>query len=61
MISNFLYRITEPTMRPIRRFVPSFSGIDLSPIVLILIIFFLRNLIREYGGTIIWNPVAADH
>jgi YggT family protein len=53
MISNFLYRITEPAMRPIRRFVPSISGIDLSPIVLILIIFFLRNLIREYGGSIL--------
>ena len=53
MISNFLYRITEPAMRPIRRFVPSISGIDLSPIVLILIIFFLRNLIHEYGGSII--------
>ena len=53
MVSNFLYKITEPLMRPIRRFVPSISGIDLSPIVLILVIFFLRNLIREYGGTII--------
>ncbi len=53
MVSNFLYKITEPLMRPIRRFVPSISGIDLSPIVLILVIFFLRNLIREYGGSII--------
>ena len=52
MVSNFLYKITEPLMRPIRRFVPSISGIDLSPIVLILVIFFLRNLIREYGGSI---------
>ena len=50
LVSDFLYRITEPAMRPIRRFVPSISGIDLSPIVLILAIFFLRNLIREYGG-----------
>ena len=53
MVSNFLYKITEPLMRPIRRFVPSISGIDLSPIVLILVIFFLRNLIREYGGSLI--------
>ncbi len=52
LVSDFLCRITEPAMRPIRRFVPSISGIDLSPIVLILIIFFLRNLIREYGGSI---------
>jgi YggT family protein len=53
MVSNLLFRITDPLMRPIRRFVPSISGIDLSPIVLILVIFFLRNLIREYGGSIL--------
>jgi YggT family protein len=50
LVSDFLYRITEPAMRPIRRFIPSISGIDLSPIVLILAIFFLRSLIREYAG-----------
>ena len=50
LVSDFLYRITEPAMRPIRRFIPSISGIDLSPFVLILAIFFLRSLIREYAG-----------
>ncbi len=52
-ISDFLYRITEPVLRPIRRVVPLIGGIDLSPVILILIIYFLRSLLREYGGALI--------
>jgi len=48
-IGNVLYRLTEPALRPIRRFMPNLGGIDLSPIVLLLLIFFLRNLIYRYG------------
>lgn len=48
-IGNMLYRLTEPALRPIRRFMPNLGGIDLSPIVLLLLIFFLRNLIYRYG------------
>lgn len=47
MVGNFLYRLTEPALRPIRRFVPTMGGIDLSPIVLILIIYFLRMMISQ--------------
>ena len=47
-IYDFLYRITEPALRPIRRFIPNFGGIDISPVVLILLLVFVRNLIREY-------------
>ena len=46
---DFLARITEPALRFIRRFVPAISGLDLSPIVLILFIVFIRSLLREYG------------
>ena len=53
LVSDFLFKITEPALRPIRRIIPFIGGIDLSPIVLILIIFFLRNLIRKYGGAVI--------
>jgi YggT family protein len=45
---DFLYRLTEPALRPIRRILPNMGGIDLSPIVLILGIFFIRNLMVEY-------------
>lgn len=45
MISNFLYRATEPALRPIRRFLPDLGGIDISPIILLLAIFFVRQFI----------------
>ncbi|MBS0643913.1 MAG: YggT family protein [Proteobacteria bacterium] len=37
-IGDFLYRVTEPALRPIRNFLPSFGSIDLSPLVLILLL-----------------------
>jgi YggT family protein len=43
-VGRFLYNVTEPALRPIRRFLPDLGGIDISPIVLLLIIFFLRSL-----------------
>jgi YggT family protein len=42
MIADFLYRVTEPVLRPIRERLPSFGGIDVSFIVLILIIYFIQ-------------------
>ncbi|MCO5161962.1 MAG: YggT family protein [Mesorhizobium sp.] len=45
MVADFLYRVTEPALRPIRRFLPDLGGIDISPIVLLLILFFVRQLI----------------
>jgi YggT family protein len=47
VIGDFLYRITEPALRPIRAILPNFGGIDISPVVLILFIHFLRILIAE--------------
>jgi YggT family protein len=48
MIADFLYKITEPVLRPIRSVLPNLGGIDISPIVVILIIFFLQNVIARY-------------
>ncbi|KJF68168.1 MULTISPECIES: YggT family protein [Rhizobium] len=42
-IGSFLVNITEPLLRPIRRILPNLGGIDISPIVLLLIIFFIRS------------------
>ena len=47
-IAEFLYRITEPVLGPIRRTLPSLGGLDISPIVLILIIMFLQRVITYY-------------
>jgi YggT family protein len=45
VIGDFLYRATEPVLRPIRAFLPNFGGIDISPVILILILMFLRRLL----------------
>jgi YggT family protein len=47
-IADFLYRITEPALRPIRNLMPNLGGIDGSPIILILIIIFIRYCIALY-------------
>jgi len=47
-VGDFLYRITEPVLAPIRRMLPSLGGLDLSPIVVILIIMFLQRVITYY-------------
>ena len=44
-IGDFLYRVTEPALRPIRRIMPDLGGIDISPIILLLLLFFVRQLI----------------
>lgn len=48
MIGDFLYRLTEPALRPIRRMLPNLGGIDISPVILILIIIFIRYVIALY-------------
>ena len=45
---DFLHRLTEPALRPIRRIIPLISGIDLSPVALILLLAFVRRLLWEY-------------
>jgi YggT family protein len=47
-IAEFLYRITEPVLRPIRNMLPNLGGIDVSPVILILIILLLENVIVRY-------------
>ena len=45
---DFLCRVTEPALRPIRRILPNLGGIDVSPIILLLGIFFLQRVIALY-------------
>jgi YggT family protein len=42
MILDFLYRATEPALRPIRRFVPNLGGLDITPIILLLLIWLVE-------------------
>ena len=48
MIGDFLYRITEPALRPIRNVLPDLGGIDISPVILFLIIIFIQKVIELY-------------
>ena len=45
------YKLTDPVLSRIRRFVPTFGSIDISPIILILALMFLRNLVFEIFAT----------
>jgi len=44
-LGEFLYRITEPALRPIRSMLPNLGGIDVSPVILIIGLLFLKQFI----------------
>ena len=48
MVADFLYRISEPALRPIRRRMPNLGGLDISPIILFFIILFISYVIWLY-------------
>ena len=48
MVGEFLYRITDPVLRPIRNMLPPMGGIDISPIILFLIIILIQRVIVYY-------------
>ena len=45
LILDFTYRAAEPALRPIRRYIPDLGGIDVSPIVLILLLYFAKDIL----------------
>ena len=44
-IGGMLYRLTEPVFRPIRRLLPDLGGVEITPIIVLLIIFFLQRFL----------------
>ena len=48
VVVDLLYRLTEPLLRPIRRFLPNLGGVDISPIILLLGLYFIQSLLHEY-------------
>ncbi len=55
-IGDFFYRITEPALRPIRNVLPNFGGIDISPIILLVLIYVAQMLLgRIYGALMFGN------
>ena len=55
MMLEFLWRITEPALRPIRRFMPNLGGIDISPIILILMIYFIQLLLAQAHTSLVYG------
>ncbi|MBO4222805.1 YggT family protein [Bradyrhizobium sp. 31Argb] len=47
-VAEFLYRITEPVLAPIRKIMPNLGGLDISPIIVILLIMFIERVIMYY-------------
>lgn len=47
LVGGFLWRVTEPALRPIRRVLPRMGALDISPVILLLILFFLQRVIVE--------------
>jgi len=48
-VSYALLRLTEPVLGPIRRFLPDLGGLDISPVIAIIVIYFIRYLIVYYA------------
>ena len=46
-VLDVTYKLTDPALNKIRRFIPMFGSIDVSPVILILFLMFLRNIIFE--------------
>lgn len=47
MVYDVVSRLTEPLLAPIRRFMPDLGGVDISPVVLILLLWFAKDVIRR--------------
>jgi YggT family protein len=58
MVGDFLYRITEPALRPIRRVIPTFGSIDLSPVALIFLIYVAQMLLARIYAAIVYGNVS---
>ncbi len=58
MVGDFLYRITEPALRPIRRVIPTFGSIDLSPVALIFLIYVVQMLLARIYAAIVYGNVS---
>jgi YggT family protein len=54
-IGDFLYRVTEPALRPIRNMLPAFGNIDISPMILILLLWVVQAVLARVYGAIVFG------
>ncbi len=57
VVVDMLFKLTEPVLRPIRRVLPNLGGVDISPVILLLGLFFIRSLLWSMSG----RPSCAEH
>ena len=55
LVRDFTLRATEPALRPIRRFLPNLGGIDISPVVLILFLYFVMDVLGRVRHTLAYG------
>jgi YggT family protein len=48
MIIETLFRLTDPLLRPLRRILPDLGGVDISPVVLLVLLYFIRYFVNYY-------------
>lgn len=58
-IGDFLYRVTEPALRPIRRFMPNLGNVDLSPLILLVLIFAVEMMLGRLQEAIFLGNMRA--
>ncbi len=56
-IADFLDRVTEPALRPIRRVLPNFGAVDLSPLILLILIYATESLLARLHDAIVYGNV----
>ena len=49
-VMDILYRLSEPSLRQVRRYIPAFGNIDISPIIVFLLLMFFQRLLFYYFG-----------
>ena len=47
-VVQFLQRVTEPVLRPLRRIVPNIGGMDITPVIFVLLLLFAQKLLNQY-------------
>ncbi len=56
-IGDFLYRLTEPLLRPIRNMIPAFGNIDISPVILLVLIWAVQMLLTRVYAALIYGDI----
>jgi YggT family protein len=57
-IGDFLFRVTEPALRPIRRMMPNLGGVDISPIIVIILITVVQMLLDRIYAAIVYGNIS---